>query len=386
VLNPAELLAEARDSQRITDMKTLKDSIDIWVVDNPNASMGTSQTVYISIPDTSTTCANITDLPSLPSGWTYHCVTEANLQNTDGTGWMPLNLSSIYGGSPIPYLPIDPSNEAPSGRYYTYTSGGSYELTALMESEKHFAMKDGGRYVEMFEAGSNLSLLPVSRDPSLVGYWPFEGYGSIADEQITGLSDYSGKDNNGIAENNDGIGLSFVSGKSGNAVQFSVINDYIIAPHSPSLDIKDQITAGAWVKMNDMVGSYRNIILKGNSGQQWIWLYLNSSDRVNARVRINDTNYSASAETSLPINTWMHFMYTYDGSKIRIYKNGELIGIPTSVKGQIDSTSNSFKFSYPQEWWGETLAWNFNGVIDDVRIYNRALSETEINAIYETAK
>ncbi|MCK9187118.1 MAG: prepilin-type N-terminal cleavage/methylation domain-containing protein, partial [Candidatus Colwellbacteria bacterium] len=45
VLNPAELLAQARDSQRITDMKTLKDSIDIWVVDNPNVSMGISQTV-----------------------------------------------------------------------------------------------------------------------------------------------------------------------------------------------------------------------------------------------------------------------------------------------------------------------------------------------------
>ncbi|MCK9497426.1 MAG: hypothetical protein M0Q27_01185, partial [Candidatus Colwellbacteria bacterium] len=74
VLNPAELLAEARDSQRITDMKTLKDSVDIWVVDNPNVSMGISQTVYISIPDTSSTCANISDLPALPSGWAYTTV------------------------------------------------------------------------------------------------------------------------------------------------------------------------------------------------------------------------------------------------------------------------------------------------------------------------
>ncbi|MDD4931709.1 MAG: prepilin-type N-terminal cleavage/methylation domain-containing protein, partial [Candidatus Colwellbacteria bacterium] len=55
VLNPAELLAQARDSQRSTDLRTLKDAIDLWTLDNPSLTMGTSQTVYISIPDTSST-------------------------------------------------------------------------------------------------------------------------------------------------------------------------------------------------------------------------------------------------------------------------------------------------------------------------------------------
>jgi prepilin-type N-terminal cleavage/methylation domain-containing protein len=385
VLNPAELLAQARDSQRITDLKTLKDAIDIFVVDNPSASLGTAERVYISLPDTSLTCANIS-LPTLPAGWTYNCVTSANLRNTDGTGWVPLNLGTIFGGTPIPYLPLDPSNDLATGRYYTYTMGGSYQLSALMEAEKSFAMKDGGRYVEMFEVGSDLSLLPVSRDPSLVGYWTFEGTGSISNGQTTGLTDSSGRGNNGTAMNADGTGLSFISGKSGNAAQFSGINDYVNVPHSSSLDIRDELTAGAWVKMNDSIGAYRNIILKGTSGQQWIWLYINASDRVSTRIRTNNTNYSASATTSLPIDTWMHFMYTYDGSKIKIYKDGEMIGTPVSVSGRIDSTTDGFKFSYPQEWWGETLAWNFNGIIDEVRVFNRALSATEIKLLYEATK
>jgi prepilin-type N-terminal cleavage/methylation domain-containing protein len=385
VLNPAELLAQARDSQRITDLKTLKDAIDIFVVDNPSASLGTAERVYISLPDTTLTCANIS-LPTLPAGWTYNCVTSANLRNTDGTGWVPLNLGSIFGGTPIPYLPIDPSNDLTTGRYYTYVMGGSYQLSALMEAEKSFAMKDGGRYVEMFEVGSDLSLLPVSRDPSLVGYWTFEGTGAISNGQTSGFTDMSGKGNNGTAMNADGAGLSFISGKSGNAAQFSGINDYINVPNSSSLDIRDELTAGAWVKMNDSVGAYRNIILKGTSGQQWIWLYINANDRVSTRIRTNNTNYSASAATSLPIDTWMHFMYTYDGSKIKIYKDGEMIGTPVSVSGRIDSTTDGFKFSYPQEWWGETLAWNFNGIIDEVRVFNRALSATEIKLLYEATK
>ena len=52
VLNPAELLAQARDSQRITDMKTLKDSIDIWVVDNPSTAY--KKVLYQPEPDLGT--------------------------------------------------------------------------------------------------------------------------------------------------------------------------------------------------------------------------------------------------------------------------------------------------------------------------------------------
>jgi len=68
VLNPAELLAQARDSQRISDVNTVKSAVDIFIVDNPSASLGTANRVYISIPDTSATCANITGLPTLPGG------------------------------------------------------------------------------------------------------------------------------------------------------------------------------------------------------------------------------------------------------------------------------------------------------------------------------
>ncbi|MCK9497288.1 MAG: LamG domain-containing protein [Candidatus Colwellbacteria bacterium] len=362
-------------------MKTLKDSIDIWVVDNPNVSMGISQTVYISIPDTSSTCANISDLPALPSGWAYHCTTEANLQNTDGTGWIPLNLSSIYGGSPIPYFPIDPSNEASSGKYYTYTSGGSYELTALMESEKHFAMKDGGRYVEMFEAGSNLSLLPVSRDPSLVGYWPFEGYGSIADLQTSGLEDYSGYGNNGTADNTNGLGMSFVSGKVGSAVQFDGVDDYVNGGTPTLLTTTDDFSISVWVNPGIIENWSALVGLVSNSNIRRS-LYFSHSSTPMYYTTFSDDNYSTFYGTpeGLIVGSWIHIVLTYDYSSktYKFYQNGSCTKtIKRSLPEKIDS--NAVLIGRIDNHYGDCS-------IDEVRIYNRALSETEINAIYETAK
>jgi prepilin-type N-terminal cleavage/methylation domain-containing protein len=160
VLNPAELLSQARDGERSQDIKTLGDALAILVVDNSSVSLGTYKTVYISIPDTSSTCANITDLPTLPSGWTYHCVTEANLKNIDSTGWLPLDLSSITGGSPIPSLPTDPTNNATY--HYSYIpSSSTYGLSANIESVKHRQSNQSGVFTTNFIAGSNPNLASI---------------------------------------------------------------------------------------------------------------------------------------------------------------------------------------------------------------------------------
>jgi hypothetical protein len=96
-------------------------------------------------------------------------------------------------------LPIDPQNTSSTGLFYTYVSGGSFELTAAFKSSKFklggykdIVSTDGGLYPDLYEVGSNLSLQPLDHgDTSLVGYWPLnEGTGTIA-------YDKSGKGNNG---------------------------------------------------------------------------------------------------------------------------------------------------------------------------------------------
>ncbi|MFA6994352.1 MAG: type II secretion system protein, partial [Candidatus Paceibacterota bacterium] len=173
-LNPAQLLQEARDSKRVQDLSSLRSAIHTAEALSPAMSFGVSSTVYVSLLDTTTTCANL-GLPTI-TPYVYHCVTSSdNLAKTNGTGWIPIDFTQ-NGVVSLSALPLDPVNTTSSGLYYTYMTGGSFELTALLESQtKHeTAINDGGSLPGVYEVGSNLSLTPPTRDMGLVGYWPFD--------------------------------------------------------------------------------------------------------------------------------------------------------------------------------------------------------------------
>lgn len=171
-LNPSELLKQGRDSRRLSDLETLNKALAFYRTD-VGGSLGSGSTIYVSIPDTSATCANL-GLPSLPSGWTYHCASTSTLQSTDGTGWLPVSFKDISFGSPLGTLPVDPINTTSTGDYYTYVIGGTnnsqYELTSVTESQRYNlggsgdkVSTDGGPDPIAYELGSNLQISPFIR-------------------------------------------------------------------------------------------------------------------------------------------------------------------------------------------------------------------------------
>jgi prepilin-type N-terminal cleavage/methylation domain-containing protein len=126
-LNPAELLRQSRDSNRVSDMSTLNEAVNLYSTDQGGASgysLGSANTVYVSIPDPSATstagdqCQGL-GLISLPSTYTYHCAASSTYRNVNGTGWIPINFSTISTGSPLGSLPVDPTNSSSSRLYYT---------------------------------------------------------------------------------------------------------------------------------------------------------------------------------------------------------------------------------------------------------------------------
>ena len=167
-LNPAEMLRQGRDSQRISDIDTINHALSLFRVDSPSGSLGTASITYVSIPDptaTSTTLGNQCgglNLPILPTGWTYHCSASSTYKNADGTGWLPVNFSSASFGSPLGSLPVDPENNATISNYYTYNTSGSDWILKVptIESAKYqsIASKDGGLSPTAYEAGSSLSM------------------------------------------------------------------------------------------------------------------------------------------------------------------------------------------------------------------------------------
>ena len=187
ILDPTETLAKARDTQRISDMGSLKTAIGVYVTGTTTASLD-----GVSGASRNDKCLGGSGtksiFPSIDSGTTltfgivtgftaFSQVAEANSSLTDGTGWIPVNLSGIVGGSPISNMPIDPINTvavaatpANTDLYYRYACRKSpltFELDAKLESiafttTDNRATKDGGNNSTLYEVGTDLAILPSS--------------------------------------------------------------------------------------------------------------------------------------------------------------------------------------------------------------------------------
>ncbi len=163
-LNPAQLLAQSRDANRVSDLATLNSAINLYATDqagSSNFSLGSPTVTYLSIPDPNATTTAGTDCSLMGSnflaGGYFHCAATSTYRNVSSTGWLPIDFNAISAGSPFGSLPVDPVNSTSSNFYYTYWSNGStYRLTANPESQKYQA--ELAQNPQMFTAGSAANL------------------------------------------------------------------------------------------------------------------------------------------------------------------------------------------------------------------------------------
>jgi prepilin-type N-terminal cleavage/methylation domain-containing protein len=172
-LNPAQLLAQARDSNRISDFATLKSALALYGTDvstttsmNGNASttgVGAYALYTANIgTSTATSSYNTSSTWGFSGGETS--VVSTSARTVGGSGWIPVNLNAISSGAPISVLPVDPVN---SGSFmYIYAASTTYfKLATKMESTKYqpgspndVESTDGGNSSTTYEQGSMLSL------------------------------------------------------------------------------------------------------------------------------------------------------------------------------------------------------------------------------------
>lgn len=374
-INPVDLLKRTRDSQRITELKSLNDALNIYETLTMGSTIGSSSIVYLSLPDTNSNCSSYS-LPPLPTGYSYHCVISDNLTKINGSGWIPVDFTSLGTASPLTKLPIDPINN--NQYYYTYTTGGSFMLTSLMESTNNTvskqAINDGGLMPGVFETGTDLKLGPFTRDNGLVGYWSFdEGSGITA-------YDYSGNLNNGILTN----GPTWTTGKFSSALSFDGMDDYVNIGKGTNYFPMPKFTLCAWTKSTEIgtASTARGII----AITYGLNLYLNTEG--NLYLRINtDPSASTFAYMNYPQNLLDnkdHFICaSYDETNVNLFIDGSL---KKTQAVSWDGTTH-WPTSYAAIGWDvNSSPWKFKGLIDEVRIYNRALSAEEVRAIYESTK
>ena len=164
-LNPAELLRQARDSTRISDLNTMKSAISLFLADTSSSTgllggaSGNYMTCYIGGPSGTATSACTGIFGQDPTAWTV-----ASSVAVSGSGWIPINFNAISSGAPIGTLPLDPTNASPTVYFYRASSTtATFKLAGRLESTKYGTTQDldnidGGNDAGAFEVGTDLTM------------------------------------------------------------------------------------------------------------------------------------------------------------------------------------------------------------------------------------
>ncbi len=178
---------------------------------------------------------------------------------------------------------------------------------------------------------------------------------------------------------------SFVAGRNGIGSAFLMNGAASIIPIDPGsgeLNLR-RFTISAWVKPNAISGVQQTILVKRAPGQLNYMLYLNGSNGVGLDFYVGDANagnhYAAESTQVCPGGQWCHVAGTYDGTNIRVYFNGTLAGTAAAPDAFSSSAGEIQLGAYV------SAQYPYLGVLDEVKIFSRALQDPEISAIYNGA-
>ena len=254
-------------------------------------------------------------------------------------------------------------------------------------SARHIFILAGAIFFLSLTGQAHAGIKPPPSNLGLVGYWSFE------DCRGATSTDMSGSGNTGSLTN---FALStstsnWVTGnaaKRGCALNFDGSNDYVALPVNSNYGAVGDVTVSMWIKPTDYVSSNNYILdTRSNGGNSnGIAVYRNSQNVINFYIQTGtypaDPATTKSATVTMNAGVWIHIVAIRSGTAYRIYANGVQSGTDSAgtgstfslldVGGRIGTYSNG------------TGAFVWNGSLDDVRIYNRALSPTEITALYNS--
>src|SRR4249920_1718957 len=189
----------------------------------------------------------------------------------------------------------------------------------------------------------------------------------------TAIRDGSGLNNNGVAS-----GTTWAAGKFGNALVFNGTNAQVTVPNAVSLQLTTGMTLEAWVFPTTTPTGWRAIVDKNVDGY-----YLMASTDNGNRPSVGGTwtngNKNVFGTSVLPVNTWTHLASTFDGATVRLFVNG--VQVASLAQTATFSVTTATLQIGADAYTGE----NFAGLIDEVRVYNRALSAAEIQSDMATA-
>ncbi len=212
----------------------------------------------------------------------------------------------------------------------------------------------------------------------LVGLWTLDGKDVVSGK----VKDRSGQGNDGSPS---GIATStfYSSGKLGQAFNFDGSNDYIDLGSPSALNISGSFTMSAWVRTNT-VSAYQAVYNQMSTANNLGEFQFRISDTGKLQFFRRDSQGAtsvllAAGVTALSTGTWYHLVGTYDGTTYTVYINS-VSDVSTTGSASNYTASAGAKTTIGA---AEAAAYPFNGIIDDVRVYNRALTAAEVKQLYQ---
>ena len=217
---------------------------------------------------------------------------------------------------------------------------------------------------------TNLELPKVTT--GLVGHWKFDNPSS------TIAPDFSG-----FAHTGSVMGApNGVTGKFDGALRFDGIGDYVTIPDPGHLRLGSTQTVSAWYKWSGSGVNWRRLVGKGDYSNRNYGLWIRpESNMILFQIYDGNGKGCQALNRSVSFDTdWHHLAGSYDGATFRLYYDSQLAQ-ETHCSITPSNTNHPVTIGFAHGPWGDYDNSPFDGLIDDVRIYNRTLSDCEIAAL-----
>lgn len=293
---------------------------------------------------------------------------------------IPANLTASAVSSTQINLAWNASSDNVAVAGYRITRNGTVVTTTASTSYQNTGLNAGTTYtytVAAYDAAGNFSAesnaasattpgLPPPAPPVPVASYAFR------ENAGTTTADGSGNGNQGTLTN----GPVWTAGKFGSGISFDGANDFVSVPDSNSLDLGATGTISAWVKPNQ-INRWNSVIAKGsanNDAQHNYGLEINNTNRFLCILGNGSASQTVSSTTTAVAGTFYHVACVWDGTNLQLYINGAL---NASTAQNLTPSGNASALTIGLFGGNaDPLA----GVIDEVRIYNRALTQAQVQS------